>query len=125
MVNSNNTFKIMLRNLRSHLRSDVNDLLDTALDMVLDEALYRPPGVCRACRTLWRPSVARVLRKYIEGLVARKEATLYHVEHALERIQDGSYGMCERCDAEIPESWLMTVPHANLCVLCDSQRAVD
>jgi RNA polymerase-binding protein DksA len=37
---------------------------------------------------------------------------------ALARIDDGSYGRCEKCGGEIPEERLEAVPTTTLCVAC-------
>lgn len=40
------------------------------------------------------------------------------VERALERLDDGSYGWCERCTNPIPVERLAAFPSATLCVSC-------
>ncbi|HEX6497579.1 MAG TPA: TraR/DksA family transcriptional regulator [Micromonosporaceae bacterium] len=40
------------------------------------------------------------------------------VERAMERLQDGSYGRCERCGNNIPVERLAAFPSATLCVTC-------
>lgn len=40
------------------------------------------------------------------------------VERALERLDDGSYGWCERCGNPIPVERLAAFPSATLCVSC-------
>jgi RNA polymerase-binding protein DksA len=40
------------------------------------------------------------------------------VERALERLDDGSYGWCERCGNAIPVERLAAFPSATLCVSC-------
>jgi DnaK suppressor protein len=40
------------------------------------------------------------------------------VERALERLEAGSYGWCERCGAQIPVERLAAFPSATLCVTC-------
>ena len=40
------------------------------------------------------------------------------VEHALERLEAGTYGMCERCGKPIPAARLAAFPSATLCVDC-------
>jgi RNA polymerase-binding transcription factor DksA len=43
------------------------------------------------------------------------------LEHALRRIQDGSYGTCERCDRSIDRNRLHALPEARYCVNCAEQ----
>ncbi|WP_460541222.1 TraR/DksA family transcriptional regulator [Glycomyces halotolerans] len=40
------------------------------------------------------------------------------VSHALERLDDGDYGICERCGNPIPAARLAAFPSATLCVSC-------
>jgi len=58
----------------------------------------------------------------------RESALLKQVQAALNRIEDESFGVCLRCDEEIPERRLRAVPWAAYCVPCqeiiDRQRAM-
>ena len=76
----NGMYRKLLLSLRAQLRGDVNLLLDAALDVAISEPRPRPKGTCRTCRATWRTSVASSLRDFIERLIDRKEAMLYHVE---------------------------------------------
>ena len=40
------------------------------------------------------------------------------VERALERLDEGGYGWCERCGNQIPVERLAAFPSATLCVTC-------
>lgn len=41
---------------------------------------------------------------------------LLKIEHALERIDEGTYGICERCGNPIEKARLRALPYANLCI---------
>jgi DnaK suppressor protein len=43
---------------------------------------------------------------------------LAQVEHALARLDAGTYGRCERCDNPIPKPRLEAFPSVTLCVSC-------
>ncbi len=43
---------------------------------------------------------------------------LYHIDEALKRIKDGSYGCCLECGKKIRKPRLEAVPHARLCIEC-------
>lgn len=43
-------------------------------------------------------------------------------EHALERIVDGSYGICESCGSPIGKNRLLAFPRATLCMPCKSKQ---
>jgi RNA polymerase-binding transcription factor DksA len=48
--------------------------------------------------------------------------TLDDIEHALSRLDAGTYGTCERCRQEIPCERLEAIPHASTCVACAVAR---
>src|ERR1700687_137002 len=50
------------------------------------------------------------------SLLEQIEAELSDVEHALRRIDDGSYGTCEACGKLIDDARLEVVPAARFCV---------
>jgi DnaK suppressor protein len=43
---------------------------------------------------------------------------VYHIDEALRRIEDGTYGICERCKKAISAARLQAVPHARMCIEC-------
>jgi len=45
------------------------------------------------------------------------------VVRALEKIEEGTYGLCDRCGASIPDERLDARPWSVLCVSCASRRA--
>jgi DnaK suppressor protein len=44
------------------------------------------------------------------------------VVRALEKIEDGTYGSCDRCGRQIPDERLEARPWSTLCVSCASLR---
>lgn len=48
--------------------------------------------------------------------------TLADVEHALEKLADGTYGTCDGCGEAIPEERLEAIPWATLCISCARTR---
>ncbi len=47
---------------------------------------------------------------------------LYHIEEALRRIEDGSYGKCENCSGNIGLERLKALPYARLCIECKEKE---
>jgi RNA polymerase-binding protein DksA len=45
---------------------------------------------------------------------------VYHIDEALRRIDDGSYGKCLTCEKQISKERLLAVPHARFCIDCKS-----
>lgn len=46
---------------------------------------------------------------------------LHKVEHALRRVEQGLYGVCESCGQDIPVARLEVLPYATKCVSCASR----
>lgn len=57
------------------------------------------------------------------GNLDRDYSQLRNARAALGRIQDGSFGVCQRCDENIHPKRLAAVPWAAFCIHC--QEAVD
>jgi RNA polymerase-binding protein DksA len=47
---------------------------------------------------------------------------LYHIEEALARIEDGSYGKCGSCGGKIGLERLKALPYARLCIDCKEKE---
>ena len=43
---------------------------------------------------------------------------LYHIDQALRRVRNKTYGKCEECGEQINRERLEAVPHARLCIKC-------
>lgn len=53
---------------------------------------------------------------------ARENAEIQKLALALDRMEQGSYGICLACDGEISEKRLMAEPTALLCVHCQHKQ---
>jgi len=59
----------------------------------------------------------------MQNLGDQEWETFKLVEEALQKIEDGGYGVCRKCDQVIPDARLDIVPFAPYCVAC--QNAVE
>jgi DnaK suppressor protein len=50
------------------------------------------------------------------------EHVLRDIDAALQRIEDGTYGVCTNCGNQIPEERLEARPWATLCIDCQRER---
>jgi DnaK suppressor protein len=57
------------------------------------------------------------------GTAKELETMLRDVERALEKIEDGTYGICDRCGRLIPEARLEVRAWSVLCVDCAGRRS--
>ncbi len=55
----------------------------------------------------------------------RSSKLFKHVESALTRIDDETYGICLRCEEMIPEKRLLAIPWAAYCVDCQEMLDND
>lgn len=44
------------------------------------------------------------------------------IDHAMERMEAGTYGICEECGKDIPMERLKFMPHVTLCVECARKK---
>lgn len=56
------------------------------------------------------------------GLMDNMDRLLEQIERALKRIDEGTYGTCERCGRPIPRERLEALPHASTCVECQERE---
>ncbi len=54
--------------------------------------------------------------------LARFEKYLQQIDAALERIENGTYGICRVCGREISEARLKAVPTTTICVACKQKE---
>lgn len=47
---------------------------------------------------------------------------IQEIDEALERIRDGSFGLCESCEKPILRARLEAIPYARLCLKCKTEE---
>ncbi|MBF8275203.1 MAG: dksA [Candidatus Brocadiaceae bacterium] len=58
-------------------------------------------------------------------LIENGEEGLRNIDTALEKMDDGSYGVCEICSKKINKERLKAVPYAKLCIDCQREEEID
>jgi DnaK suppressor protein len=61
-------------------------------------------------------------RSQVGALIAQSREHLAEVDAALDRLEEGTYGTCERCGQPIPAGRLEARPTARWCVGCATAR---
>ena len=55
--------------------------------------------------------------EFMLGLIQNEEDELRRIDEALDRLKEGSYGLCS-CGKPIPKARLRALPYASLCIEC-------
>lgn len=55
-------------------------------------------------------------------LSEREREKLREIEEALDRVEDGSFGICDKCGEKIPIGRLKAMPFTTVCVKCKSEE---
>ena len=106
-----NVFKEQLLQLRGRLRGDVSAMAESALRENNNDHSTMPLHMADIGSDNFE-------QEFTLSLMANEEDTLIMIEGALERIEDGSYGICEECETDIPKARLNAIPYTPFCVKC-------
>lgn len=61
-------------------------------------------------------------RSFLLRLRDRERKLLKKIEKTIEKIESGTYGICESCGAEIPIERLQARPVTDLCIECKTEQ---
>ena len=110
--------RVVLERLRERLREQVGRLEDDLREVFAasrssnadDE--HDPEGATIAFE-----------RQQVVALIEGAAATRADLERSLAQLDDGAYGVCERCGAPIGEERLEARPNARTCIDCARQES--
>lgn len=111
-------YKDRLVALRARLRGDVSQMADATLKKSRTEGNGDLSSMPIHMADLGTDNFEQ---EFTLSLMESEEATLENIEAALERIEDGTYGLCEECGVKIPRKRLDAIPYTSMCVKCASQ----
>jgi len=60
-------------------------------------------------------------RDFALGMLSKEQGSLYEIDEALKRIEDGSYGVCEICEKPIRHDRLEALPFTRYTVECQAE----
>lgn len=108
-------YKQMLLALRARLRGDVSAMADAALKKTRSEANGDLSSMPIHMADIGSDNYEQ---EFTLSLMQTEEGTLDAIEAALEKIEDGVYGVCEDCEGAISKTRLQAIPYAPLCIKC-------
>ena len=66
-------------------------------------------------------AAAEMDRSFMLQLKNRERDTLWQIDEALRRLDEGNYGFCERCDDPISDGRMHAFPFTTVCIDCKSE----
>ncbi|MBM4137482.1 MAG: RNA polymerase-binding protein DksA [Nitrospira sp.] len=105
-----------LREIKKKLLAQKKALLTEAI-----EALQELPGQI-TFPDLGDQATAETDRNFMLRLRGRERSLLRKIDNALERIEQGIFGICERCKEDIGIKRLEARPVTTLCIECKMQQ---
>lgn len=111
-------YKQLLTGLRGRLRGDVSAMADAALNKTRSEASGDLSSMPIHMADVGTDNFEQ---EFTLSLMENEEETLIQIDAALERIEDGVYGLCVECEARIPKTRLNAIPYTPHCVKCASK----
>ena len=106
------TFRNSLLRARAVLSGDMSQLQEDA---------FGPNGSALSSETRPGDTSDGYYQEFNLELLERDGTTLREIVEALDRIQNGTYGLCEGCGDPILKERLKAVPHARHCIACQRQ----
>lgn len=103
----------VLKNMLEDRRREIQDKLRSMRETMPDEMAV--------VRDSEEQSVNDFVRDVDFALMQMKSDTLVGIDEALRRLEEGTYGACSECSAEIPEARLKALPFATRCRDCQEQ----
>ena len=103
-------------------------LLDGKLEELLSEATKTVSGMTSSEETFADPTDRATLesdRNFTLRIRDRERKLIAKIKEALERIEKGTYGICEVCGEEISEARLKARPVTTLCIDCKTKQEVE
>ena len=111
-------YRDRLLDIRARLRGDVTSMTHAALRKGGDD------GAGSSSMPIHMAELGsdNFEQEFTLSLLANEEDRLGMIETALQRIEDGEYGLCEQCDGVIPKTRLNALPYTPVCIKCAENR---
>ncbi|MEW6359737.1 MAG: TraR/DksA C4-type zinc finger protein [Planctomycetota bacterium] len=61
-------------------------------------------------------------QEFTLGMIENEEDEVRAIDEALEKIENGTYGVCEICGCKIKKARLKFMPHARNCIDCQQKE---
>jgi DnaK suppressor protein len=109
------SYRDVLRNLRSRLRGDLDQMTDEALRRTTADSSGNLSNVPLHMADVGTENYDQ---EFTLGLIENEQETLEQVHDALTRIEAGTYGRCVSCSEPIAKARLQALPYTRHCIQC-------
>ncbi|HDZ23349.1 MAG TPA: RNA polymerase-binding protein DksA [Desulfobacteraceae bacterium] len=109
-------------------RKYFKNLLTERLQVLLSEASKTVTGMTDQGDNFPDPTDRASLesdRNFMLRIRDRERKLIMKIKDALERIEDGTFGICEQCGEDISEERLKARPVTTLCIDCKKKQEVE
>jgi DnaK suppressor protein len=106
-------------------RGQYKKILERNLSLLIEEASQTLNGMSSEKALFPDPTDRASLesdRNFLLRIRDRERKLLVKIQEALNRIDEGSFGICQECGEDISESRLKARPVATLCVECKRKQ---
>ncbi len=103
-------------------------LLNERLDQLLEEASKTVSGMTDQTDNFPDPTDRAALesdRNFLLRIRDRERKLIVKIKEALERLDNGTFGICEACGEEISEKRLKARPVTTLCIECKKKQETE
>ena len=103
-------------------------LLNERLERLLEEASKTVSGMTDQADNFPDPTDRAALesdRNFLLRIRDRERKLIIKIKEALERLDNGTFGICEACGKEISEERLKARPVTTLCIECKKKQETD
>ena len=109
------TYRNALDSLRARLRGDLDQMTDEALRRSQPESSGNLSNVPLHLADVGTENYDQ---EFTLGLIENEQTTLEQVQEALNRIDAGTFGKCEKCGEVIARQRLQYLPYVRHCIQC-------
>lgn len=112
-------YKNLLLQKREELQGDINQISEETLKKTQKDASGDISGYSFHMADMGTDNYDR---EFSLGLASKERNVLFEINHALDKLQDGAFGLCETCKKPISKIRLKAVPYANFCLKCQQKK---
>ena len=109
------TLRDRLLAYRKHLQEEIHDAL-------MSEGSHDMISLAGKVHDAQEESISEMLTEINLAMLSQHQHELAHLERALQRMDDGEYGICIDCDQPIAFARLEAYPTAVRCINCQSEH---